>query len=175
MMTNLRSNRNKAHLGLGALLIALCLVSWLVLLAGIAAVQKRVKDIGGQGSDSSHAVEFEWWILFFEAFVLFLAATGHFLGFRASHAAVVALLSVVTALSMLWCHNWNQIRRGNHDKRSDTVFAGFLLVSIFNSLLILVLGTIPDESDGVYRKGTNVSTAGPNRGVATPAAGATVI
>ena len=40
MMTNMRSNRNKAHLGLGALLIALCLVSWLVLLAGIAAVQK---------------------------------------------------------------------------------------------------------------------------------------
>ena len=40
MMTNLRSNRNKAHLGLGALLIALCFISWLVLLGGIAAVQK---------------------------------------------------------------------------------------------------------------------------------------
>lgn len=173
MMTNLRSNRNKAHLGLGALLIGLCLVSWLVLLAGIAAVQKAAKADGN--NDSSNAVEFEWWILFFEAFVLFLAAAGHFMGFRASHAAVVALLSVVTALSMLWCHNWNQIRRATSDRRSETVFAGFLLVSIFNSLLILVLGTVPDESDGVvYRKGTNVSTAGPNRGVATPAAGATI-
>ena len=72
--------------------------------------------------------------------------------------------------------DWNQIRRASSDRRSETVFAGFLLISIFNSLLILVLGTVPDESDGVvYRKGTNASAAGPNRGVATPATGATVI
>lgn len=76
---------------------------------------------------------------------------------------------------MLIGADWNQIRRASSDRRSETVFAGFLLISIFNSLLILVLGTIPDESDGVvYRKGTNASAAGPNRGIATPAAGATV-
>lgn len=126
-------------------------------------------------------------------------------GFRASHAAVVALLSVVTALSMLYCHSefprlhscallssaqaavaaayqhmllgadWNRVRRATSDRRYETVFAGFLLISIFNTLLILVLGTVPDESDGVvYRKGTTASAAGPNRGVATPAAGATI-
>lgn len=128
-------------------------------------------------------------------------------GFRASHAAVVALLSVVTALSMLYCHSefscvcfhdraplssaqaavvaayqlvllgadWNRARRLTSERRFETVFAGFLLISIFNTLLILVLGTVPDESDGVvYRKGTTASAAGPNRGVATPAAGATI-
>ncbi len=74
------------------------------------------------------------------------------------------------------CAEWNQARRGANSRRADTLFAGFLLVSLFNSLLILVLGTIPDESDGVtYRKGTSASAAGPNRGIATPAAGATVV
>ena len=43
MMTNMRSNRNKAHLGLGALLIGLCFIGWLVLLGGIAAYQKHGK------------------------------------------------------------------------------------------------------------------------------------
>ena len=80
---------------------------------------------------------------------------------------------------MIQCHclyhaEWNVIRRGAGSRRADTLFAGFLLVSIFNSLLILVLGTVPDETDGVaYRKGT-ASAAGPNRGVATPATGATI-
>lgn len=172
MMTNTSSNRNKAHLGLGALLLGLAFISWLILLAGCASVQK----LDSAGSGTSNSLEFEWWILWFDAFVLFLAATGHFLGFRAGHAAVVSLLAVVTALAMLWANQWNQNRRGIHSRRYDTLFAGFLLVSLFNSLLILVLGTIPDESDGVtYRKGTNVSTAGPNRGIATPAAGATVV
>lgn len=40
MMTNMRSNRNKAHLGLGALLLAGAFVAWLILLAGVASVQK---------------------------------------------------------------------------------------------------------------------------------------
>ncbi|DBA94047.1 hypothetical protein WJX77_004403 [Trebouxia sp. C0004] len=172
MMTNTSSNRNKAHLGLGALLLGLAFISWLVLLGGVASVQK-LESASGDGKNS---LEFEWWILWFDAFVLFLAATVHFLGFRRSHAAVVALLSVVTALSMIWCNQWNQTRRGANSNRADTLFAGFLLVSLFNSLLILVLGTIPDESDGVaYRKGTSASAAGPNRGIATPAAGATVV
>ena len=82
-------------------------------------------------------------------------------------------------MTNICCAAWNQQRRniGKADghKRVETVFAGFLLVSIFNSLLILVLGTVPDESDGVYRKGTSASAAGPNRGVATPANGATVV
>lgn len=39
------------------------------------------------------------------------------------------------------------------------------------------MGTIPDESDALtYRKGvTGASTAGPNRGVAVPATGATTV
>ena len=54
--------------------------------------------------------------------------------------------------------DWNQVRRALNDRRSETIFAGFLLISAFNSLLILVLGTIPDESDGVvYRKGTGAT------------------
>ena len=74
------------------------------------------------------------------------------------------------------CAEWNVARRSANSRRAETLFAGFLLVSIFNSLLILVLGTIPDESDGVaYRKGTGASAAGANRGIATPAAGATVV
>ena len=40
MMTNMRSNRNKAHLGLGALLLGLSFIAWLVLLGGVASVQK---------------------------------------------------------------------------------------------------------------------------------------
>ena len=76
---------------------------------------------------------------------------------------------------MLLGADWNRARRVTSERRFETVFAGFLLISIFNTLLILVLGTVPDESDGVvYRKGTTASATGPNRGVATPAAGATI-
>jgi len=42
-MTNTSSNRNKAHLGLGALLLGLAFISWLVLLGGLAGVQKLGK------------------------------------------------------------------------------------------------------------------------------------
>ncbi len=44
MMTNTSSNRNKAHLGLGALLLGLAFISWLVLLGGLAGVQKLGKQ-----------------------------------------------------------------------------------------------------------------------------------
>lgn len=72
---------------------------------------------------------------------------------------------------------WNTTRRATSDRRAETLFAGLLLISFFNCLLILVMGTIPDESDAqTYRKGvTGASTAGPNRGLAVPATGATTV
>jgi len=52
MMTNTSSNRNKAHLGLGALLLGLAFISWLVLLGGVASVQK----LGKQCRNAEHTL-----------------------------------------------------------------------------------------------------------------------
>ena len=56
-MTNTKSNRNKAHLGLGALLLAGAFLSWLVLLGGIASVQKIGKTLCCNAQMPRHTID----------------------------------------------------------------------------------------------------------------------
>lgn len=53
----MKSNRNKAHLGLGALLLAGAFLSWLVLLGGVASVQKVGKALCCNAQMSRHRVD----------------------------------------------------------------------------------------------------------------------
>lgn len=63
-------------------------------------------------------------------------------GFRASHAAVVALLSVVTALSMLYCHSESSCV---HD-RALLSSAQVAVVAYTNLCYLVQTGTEPGVS-----------------------------
>jgi len=142
------SKRSKAQLGIGALMLGFVFLSWCVLVGGLSAVQHRAND--------NNAFEFEWWIVFFELFLVILAAI-ELTGFRRGHSGLVALKAVNTALIMLYCQNWNNRRRDQVGslnpfgaKAVRTTFAGFILLAIANALLILSMGTEPDHRDAQY-------------------------
>ncbi|DBA84783.1 TPA: hypothetical protein ACH3X1_005822 [Trebouxia sp. C0004] len=163
-----------AHLGAGAAVLGCILLSWLILLAGIAACQSQMLN--------KTALGFEWWIICFEFLLVCLAAT-HLSGYHRSHAGLVALKAVNTVLCMVYANIWNKIYRqggasedfgglypGSADastmlgvtpNRIDCALAGFVLLSIFNTLLLAVLGTAPTEryNDNVASaRGTQMST-----------------
>lgn len=147
-----RVRHSKGHLGAGAAVLACIFLSWLVLLAGIAACQQQVLV--------RNALEFEWWIICFEFLLVLLAAT-HLTGLHRSHAGLVALKAVNTVLCLVYANIWNKVYRqggvgatyptdsdvstvsGVTHKRIDTALAGFILLSIFNLLLLAILGTAP--------------------------------
>ncbi|DBA69450.1 TPA: hypothetical protein ACH3X2_012795 [Trebouxia sp. C0005] len=163
-----------AHLGAGAAILGCIFLSWLVLLAGIAACQRQMLD--------KTALEFEWWIICFEFLLVCLAAT-HLSGYHRSHAGLVALKAVNTVLCMVYANIWNKIYRqggtseyytalypsstdassvsGVTHKRIDCALAGFVLLSIFNTLLLAVLGTAPTtryHDNVASTRGTQMAT-----------------
>eukprot|EP00891_Asterochloris_glomerata_P003445 jgi/Astpho2/3445/Aster-07045 len=88
----------------------------------------------------------DWWVIWLEFAVLLIAAGLHFMSFRASSVGVVGLLAVVTTLTMYMTNEY-YFRYGavSNNKRLNTAFAGFIILSICNSLLILVIGTHPEQ------------------------------
>ncbi|KAK9806337.1 hypothetical protein WJX72_010659 [[Myrmecia] bisecta] len=113
-------------LGLGA-------VSWLISLAGVSAVTKVL--------GTSEPVGFFWWVVFANLFVYVLVGLTLAMNYHASRASVLALLAVVTALTMALTDSANSLRRGAFEKsRFDCLFAGFLLMSIVDGLLIFFVG-----------------------------------
>ncbi|KAL3136695.1 hypothetical protein ABBQ38_005930 [Trebouxia sp. C0009 RCD-2024] len=135
------SSRSKSQLGVGALMLGFVFLSWIVLLAGVSAVQHEAHN--------RNALEFEWWIIAFEFFLVVLAAL-ELAGFRRGHSGLVALKAVNTALIMFYCQTWNNNRRSvgvfSNYKSVRTTFAGFVLLAIANSLLILSMGTEPHQN-----------------------------
>lgn len=78
-------------------------------------------------------------------------------GFSLAHAATAALLAVVTVLTIMMTDRLNDSRRGpgvTGMLRRGLVcaFAGFLALSVFNILLLIVLGTRHDPGTSSHKK-----------------------
>lgn len=110
-------------------------------------------------------------------------------GFSLAHAATAALLAVVTVLTILQTEAFNNYRKGGTPflgvtglLRSGLIcaFAGFLALSVFNILLLIVLGTKHepgvsshkhDESHSQRNVGTGVPAGTQGYGSTAPATG----
>lgn len=82
-------------------------------------------------------------------------------GFSLAHAATAALLAVVTVLTILMTELFNTYRKGQGVFSGVTgmlrrglicAFAGFLALSVFNILLLIVLGTRHNPGTSSHKK-----------------------
>lgn len=82
-------------------------------------------------------------------------------GFSLAHAATAALLAVVTVLTIFMTDSFNQYRKGGTPFLGVTgilrrglicAFAGFLALSVFNILLLIVLGTKHEAGVSSHKK-----------------------
>lgn len=82
-------------------------------------------------------------------------------GFSLAHAATAALLAVVTVLTILMTEAFNNYRKGGAPFLGVTgmlrrglicAFAGFLALSVFNILLLIVLGTKHEPGHSSHKK-----------------------
>ncbi|KAK9851677.1 hypothetical protein WJX84_001456 [Apatococcus fuscideae] len=149
----------------------LAFLGWCVQVAGLAAVQY---------SQGRHFVMFDWFITVFELVVL-LAMPGYLLARRCT-PGIVALKAVVTVLEILRTNVWNNARLGRNDlgvnytqvdsvtnpglnasrTRVEVLFAGYLITSFFNILVLIALGNLPSASaqDAEYLENKGKQAAG---------------
>ena len=82
-------------------------------------------------------------------------------GYSLAHAATAALLAVVTVLTILQTEAFNNYRKGGIPFLGVTgmlrrglicAFAGFLALSVFNILLLIVLGTKHEPGVSSHKK-----------------------
>ncbi|EIE24916.1 hypothetical protein COCSUDRAFT_47007 [Coccomyxa subellipsoidea C-169] len=91
-----------------------------------------------------------WWTIWFEFFILLGTIPVGIMGLRAWKPAVMALLAANTALTMIQADSWLQTKGldpyyGLFESRCNVLISGYVLLSIFNVLLIIVLGFIDEE------------------------------
>lgn len=83
-------------------------------------------------------------------------------GFSLAHAATAALLAVVTVLTILMTEQFNTYRKGQSAlfpgvtgmlrRGLICAFAGFLALSVFNILLLILLGTQHNPGTSSHKK-----------------------
>jgi hypothetical protein len=146
-----RTTARNTHFLSGGLVLALACVAWIVTLAGVSAIRKQA------GTDDV-SLSWDWWVCWFTFAVLVLVAAQHFMGYLNSRIGVVGLLAVVTSLIMYENNQYYTYHKaggypvGDGDtfmmvakNRVDTAFAGWIMLAIFNTLLMLIIGTHPTE------------------------------
>jgi hypothetical protein len=141
-----RTTERNTHFLSGGLVLTLAFAAWLVTLAGVSAIRKQT------GTDDE-PLAWDWWVVWFTFAVLVLVAAQHIMGFVAGRIGVVGILAVVTSLIMyenMVYYSFHKlggypIGNGADKARVDTAFAGWIMLAIFNSLLILIIGTHPTE------------------------------
>jgi hypothetical protein len=129
--------------------------------------------------------------VFFDLFVL-LCVLIHFIelgmGFGVGRGSALALLAVVEVLKMLQTDNFNQQRKyttGQYKKGAQTAFAGFLIASVAEGILIILLGASDhadrhDRHDDNYTGNTTatarpIGTAGTHTTGTTGTTGGTMV
>jgi uncharacterized membrane protein YidH (DUF202 family) len=127
----------------------LALLSWIVLLAGLAALQ-RTTYVPGDTADTTYS--FRWWVVVFEFITLigvfYACSMGHH---EIGRVAIVAFLAIATVLLFGETNSYYDTHHGN--RRATTYFVGALLCSIFNLLLIIFLGNTAMEVVSPFRRG----------------------
>lgn len=123
----------------------LALLSWLVLLAGVSALE-HVRNSEGVVSAGTGGVGYswQWWVVVFE----FITLCGVFHGASWGHhetgrVAIVAFLTIATVLLMYESNSYYVLHHSliTPHHRITTYFCGAFLCAIFNLLLIIFLGT----------------------------------
>lgn len=165
--------------------LLLAFASWVVLLAGVASLQQwcasgetSESDVGTRQSNyqCSQNLGLQWWNMVLELVVL-LAIAGTLVSawvLTSSRVALTALLAIVTVMLMLDTNAYLNQRRGSVGvtrHRETTYFVGAMLCSIFNFLLILVLGN--HHGANAVADGAPMGKTGPGVHGTTPAAGTT--
>ncbi|CAL8464230.1 g3765 [Coccomyxa elongata] len=118
-------------------------ISWVVTLAGNGALNAVCLDA------CRYYFGLSWWTIWFEFIILLATIPVGILGMRAWKPAVMALLATNTALTMIQTDSWLQTKGldpyyGLYTTRDNVIIAGYILLSICNVLLILVLGFIDE-------------------------------
>ncbi|KAK9809410.1 hypothetical protein WJX73_003270 [Symbiochloris irregularis] len=132
--------------------------AWIVQVVGLALCQRAQQN-------GAHFLQFDWFVTAATVAVLLLVPIS--LITRRSSLGILALLTVVTVLEILRTNVWNDARLARGDvngiartqidsvinpglnastKRVQTVFAGYLITSVFNLCLLLGLGSLPAPS-----------------------------
>jgi hypothetical protein len=132
----------------------LALLSWIVLLAGLASLQRY--DYVARNGTVSDTYSFQWWVVVFE----FITLIGVFYAVSMGHheigrVAIIAFLAIATVLLFGEANTFygNYHRGVEPIRRVTTYFVGALLCSIFNLLLIIFLGNTAMEVVSPFRRG----------------------
>ncbi|KAK9830887.1 hypothetical protein WJX81_001832 [Elliptochloris bilobata] len=120
-----------------------------------------------RNNECSQDLRLQWWNMVLELVVLLAVAATviHAFALTSSRVALSTLLGVVTVMLMLDTNQYLGQRRGSVGvtrHRETTYFVGALLCSLFNFLLILVLGnhhgTTAVAEGAPLGKGTHTAT-----------------
>lgn len=139
--------------------IAFCLLlSWIVLVFGIASLQRY--DYVVSGNTLTGTYSWQWWVVVFQFLTLcgvfHVASWGHH---EVGRVAIVAYLAIAAVLTM---YEANTFYGPYHDeaephRRITTYFTGAFLCALFDLLLIIFLGTTAFELQPLTRRGVTTN------------------
>jgi hypothetical protein len=165
---------HKSAIGLSSIAALLAFIGWGTAVVALATLQHNCSAgsilggtttrIVGSGSldlfqptaNCGHLYAFTWWALALELLALILCIAGMWMPhFRKHRPGCVAILAVSTVISMIYTNTFLALRRidvGGESRRATVAFAGFLVYTAANLLLILALGRYENDHDtGVAR------------------------
>ncbi|BDA49350.1 hypothetical protein COCOBI_13-4620 [Coccomyxa sp. Obi] len=127
------------------IIFTLSVISWVIALAGNGALNAVCLDA------CRYYFGLSWWTIWFEFVILLGTIPVGILGMRAWKPAVMALLATNTALTMIQTDSWLQTKGldpyyGLYTTRDNVIIAGYVLLSICNVLLIIVLGVMDEAA-----------------------------
>jgi hypothetical protein len=140
-------------------IVFLDFAAWIVLLAGVASLQRyNYVRSGDYANDSTYS--WQWWATIFQLIALigvfYTTSWGHH---DVGRVAVVAFLAISTVVLFTETNTYYGLHRSGAapHPRIITYFVGALLSSLFNLLLIIFLGTTAFEVTPVVgNRGTGI-------------------
>lgn len=142
------------HTGLVWAVYFLDLLAWIVLLAGLASLQRT--DYIERGGTVSDTYSFQWWVVVFQLITLvgvfYAVSMGHH---EIGRVAMIAFLAISTVLLFGETNTFYgpYRREAEPHRRITTYFAGALISSALNLLLIIFLGNTAMEIVSPFRRG----------------------
>ncbi|CAK0786098.1 hypothetical protein CVIRNUC_009311 [Coccomyxa viridis] len=131
----------------GAYIVVLvcALLGWILTLAGNATLNSVCDD------SCRYYFGLSWWVTWFELLVLLGTIPVVILGMRVWKPAALALLATLTALTMTQADSWLQSKGIDpyyslFPDRCNVIIAGYVVLSICNLTLILILGLMDTDA-----------------------------